>query len=219
MKSMVASLFLMLTLIGANLAAPMTSNAFYSKSNPINILAPPPAPNAVVAIYLQSPDFTVRELKYRVFYNKGEVKRIPLTGYDFKAAFTDELMNALAEEKRVTWRQQSADEVIDVVGLLDGKVSPPKLEADRLLLVNIAEYGAFLADLAADKFYISARFKLVERATGKKLWEKKLFERIDLEGKIADMQADNQKGLKEGINKVLEKVCVKIVAEMQKAKI
>ncbi len=185
----------------------------------VNALSPIAAPNAVVAVYLQSPDFTVREMKYRVFYNKGEVKRIPLTGYDFKASFTDELMNALAEEKRLAWRQQSASEMIDVVGLLDGKVSPPKLEADRLLLVNIAEYGAFLADLAADKFYIMARFKLVERATGKKIWEKKLYERIDLEGKIADMQADNQKGLKEGINKVLEKVCVKIVAEMQKAKI
>ncbi|MGH9834424.1 MAG: hypothetical protein ACREBD_16840 [Blastocatellia bacterium] len=219
MKSMLASLFLSLAFIVANTAAPMTSNAFYRDSGIINTVSPLSAPNAVVAVYLQTPDFTVREMKYRVFYNKGEVKRVPLTGYDFKAAFTDELMNALAEEKRMAWRQQSASEVIDVVGLLDGKVSPPKLEADRLLLVNIGEYGAFLADLAADKFYIMARFKLVERATGKKIWEKKLFERIDLEGKIADMQADNQKGLKEGINKVLEKVCAKIVAEMQKAKI
>jgi len=219
MKQMFANLFLALAFIVAHSVAPMTSDAFYRDPAPINTAARPSAPSAVVAVYLQSPDFTVREMKYRVFYNKGEVKRVPLTGYDFKASFTDELVNALAEEKRMAWRPQSANETIDVVGLLDGKVSPPKLEADRLLLVNIAEYGAFLADLAADKFYIMARFKLVERATGKKIWEKKLFERIDLEGKIADMQADNQKGLKEGINKVLEKVCVKLVAEMQKAKI
>jgi hypothetical protein len=218
MKSKVASQFLAILFIAASAAAPINSASLYYDSAPVSAAPLPSAPNAVVAVYLQTPDFTLREFKYRVFYNKGEVKRIPLTGYDFKAAFTDELMNALAEEKRLAWRQQSANEVIDVVGLMDRKVSPPQIEADRLLLVNIAEYGAFTASLAADKFYITAQFKLVERANGKKLWEKKLFERIDLEGKVADMQADNQKGLKEGINKVLEKVCAKIVAEMQKAK-
>lgn len=219
------SLFLLLIAISlsfvleANTAVPLTSSSFDRAASAFSTVAWPSAPNAVVAVHLQSPDFTVRELKYRVFYNKGEVKRIPLTGYDFKAAFTDELMNALAAEKRLAWRQPAANETIDVVGLLAGKVSPPQLEADRLLLVNITEYGAWLADLAADKFYLMAQFKLVERANGKKLWEKKLFERIDLTGKVADMQADNQKGLKEGINKVLEQVCAKLVAEMQKAKI
>ena len=187
MKSRLTSLFLALVISVANTAVPMTSAAFDRDSGLVSAAARPSTPNAVVAVHLQSPDFTVRELKYRVFYNKGEVKHVPLTGYDFKAAFTDELMNALAAEKRLAWRQPSANEVIDVVGLLGGKVSPPQLEADRLLLVNIAEYGAWLADLAADKFYMMAQFKLVERATGKKLWEKKLFERIDLEGKIADM--------------------------------
>lgn len=181
--------------------------------------ATPFAPTAVVSVYLQAPDFTVRELKYRVFYNKGEVKRIPLTDYDFKAAFTDELLTALAEDSRLQWRQQSREETVDVVGLWDGKVAPPQIAADRLLLVNIQEYGAFLASLAADKFYLAARFKLLDRATGRKLWEKKIYERIDLDGKIADMQAENQKGLKEGINNVLEKVCAKIVADLRKAKI
>src|SRR5262245_23052567 len=167
--------------------------------------APPAAARTVVAVYLQSPDFTVRELKYRVFYNKGEVKRVPLNDYDFKASFTDELMNALTEDKRMEWRTPASNEVIDVMGLWDRKVSPPQVDADRLLLVNIQEYGAFLASLAADKFYILAKFKLVDRTNGKKLWDKKLYERIDLDGKISDMQAENQKGLKQGINKVLEK--------------
>ncbi|MCI0490936.1 MAG: hypothetical protein L0229_30460 [Blastocatellia bacterium] len=218
MKKIVASLFLMLAFVVANSAAP-TPGKTIDRDSTAKGPALPAAPSAVVAVYLQSPDFTVRELKYRVFYNKGEVKRIPLTDYDFKAAFTDELMNALAEEKRLEWREQSADETIDVVGLYNRKVSMPQIQADRLLLVNIQEYGAFLASLAADKFYIMARFKLIDRASGKKLWEKKLYERIDLDGKIADMQADNQKGLKEGINKVLEKVCAKIVAEMRKSKL
>src|SRR5688500_406408 len=65
-------------------------------------------PATVVAVQLQSPDFSVIEMKYRVFFNKTEVKKIPLMGYDFKAALADELMNALAEDARMKWRLPSA---------------------------------------------------------------------------------------------------------------
>ncbi len=176
-------------------------------------------PRTVVAVHLVNPDFTVMQLKYRVFFNKAEVKRIPMNDYDFKAAFSDEFLNALTEDKRMEWRMQTSEEQIDVPMLLKGKGSPPSVDAERILAVGINEYGAFLADLAADKFYVSAQFRLVDRATGKKLWKKTIFERIDLDGKISEMQADNQKGLKEGINKILEKLCPKIAAEIRQARI
>ena len=174
-------------------------------------------PATVVAVQLQSPDFSVIEMKYRVFFNKTEVKKIPLIEYDFKAALTDELMNALAEDTRMKWAP--ATEVIDVFGVQKKKSALPPLHADRVLLVGVEDFGALLADLAADKFYIRAKFKLVDRATGKKLWEKSVFEREDFDGKLKDMQADNQKGLKVGINKVLEKVTRKVVADMRLARI
>lgn len=176
-------------------------------------------PRVVVAVNLVSDAFTVRELKYRVFFNKAEMKQIPLNDYNFRAAFADELLNALTTDGRMTWRLQSEGESIDVPLLIKKKVPPPSLNADRILLVNIKEYGAFLADLAKDKFYIYGQVKLIDRATGKKLWDYNVNERIDLDGKIAEMQADNQKGLKEGINKVLEKVCKKVAQDMQAAKI
>ena len=176
-------------------------------------------PSTVVAVQLQSPDFTVIEMKYRVFFNKGELKKIPLVDYDFKAAFTDELMNALAEDTRMKWRLTTDKETFEVFPVLKKKAAPPPLEADRVLLVGVQDFGALLADLAADKFYILAQFRLVDRATGKKLWEKKFYERTDFEGKLKDMQADNQKGLKVGVNKVLEKVMRKLVAEMRQARI
>lgn len=173
------------------------------------------APKTVVAVNAANPSFTVRELKYRVFYNKGEVKHIPLNDYDFKAAFTDELMNALADDKRMEWRVQTNDEQIDVPMLIKGKGQPPAVNADRILAVNIVEYGAFLASLAPDKFYVLVEFRLIDRATNKKLWKKRFYERTDFNGKLTEMQADNQKGLKEGINKILEKLCPKIVAELR----
>lgn len=176
-------------------------------------------PATVVAVQLQSPDFTVLEMKYRVFFNKGEIKKIPLVDYDFKAAFADELMNALVEDSRMKWRLTSDKETFEVFPVLKKKASLPALEADRVLLVGVQDFGALLADLAADKFYILAQFKLVDRATGKKLWEKKVYERTDFDGKLKDMQADNQKGLKVGINKVLEKVTRKVVAELRLARI
>lgn len=177
----------------------------------------PGAPSSVVAVQLQSPDFTVMEMKYRVFFNKGEIKKIPLVDYDFKAAFTDELMNALAEDARLKWRLPTDKETMDVFAVLKKKAPLPPLEADRVFLVGVQDFGALLADLAADKFYIRAQFKLIDRASGKKLWEKTIFERADFDGKLKDMQADNQKGLKVGINKVLEKVTRKLVTEMRQA--
>jgi hypothetical protein len=173
-------------------------------------------PSTVVAVQLQSPDFTVMEMKYRVFYNKGEIKKIPLVDYDFKAAFTDELMNALTEDSRMSWRVTTDKEGFEVFPVLKKKATLPQLEADRVLLVGVQDFGALLA---ADKFYILAQFKLVERVTGKTIWEKKVHERTDFDGKLKDMQADNQKGLKIGINKVLERVMRKIAADMRSARI
>lgn len=40
-------------------------------------------PATVVAVQLRSPDLTVMALKYRVFWNRAEVKKIPLLDYDF----------------------------------------------------------------------------------------------------------------------------------------
>jgi hypothetical protein len=214
-RRIVARSFLAGLVVSLGLAIPSAQGTV----EPADAAAYSAAPSAVIAVHLQSPDFTLREFKYRVFYNKSEVKRIPLSDYDFKAAFIDELVSALSEDKRLAWRRQSTNEVIDVPALWDRKVAPPQLEADILLLVNIQEYGAFTASLGQDKFYLMARFKLVQRTTGKKLWEKKLFERIDLDGNVAELQADNQKGLKVGINKVLEKLCSKLAAEIRGAKI
>jgi hypothetical protein len=176
-------------------------------------------PVTVVAVQLKSPDFTVMESKYRVFYNKAEVKKISLLDYDFKAALGDELLNALAEDTRMKWRPQSGNETIDVFGVQKKKARLPPLEADRVLLVGVEEFGAFIADLAADKFYLRVKFKLIDRATGKKLWEKKLLVTESLDGKLKDLQAENQKGLKLGVNKVLERVTRKMVADLRLARI
>lgn len=176
-------------------------------------------PTTVVVVGLKSPDLTVMEMRYRVFYNRTEVKKIPLLDYDFKAALADELLNALAEDTRMQWRAQSGNEAIDVFAVQKKKAQLPPLEADRVLLVGVEDFGAYLADLAADKFYLNVKFKLIDRATGKKLWEKKLSVTEDLDGKLKDLQADNQKALKAGVNKVLERVTRKMVADLRLARI
>jgi hypothetical protein len=110
-------------------------------------------------------------------------------------------------------------EAINVFAVQKNKAKLPPLEADRVLLVGVEDFGTILADLAADKFYLRAKFKLIDRATGKKLWEKKILVTGDLEGKLKDLQADNQKGLKTGINKVLERIVGKMVADLRLARI
>ena len=176
-------------------------------------------PVTVVAVQLKSPDLTVKELKYRVFWNKAQIKKLPFIDYDFKSALSDELLNALAEDTRMKWRPAAANETIDVFAVMKKKAQLPPLEADRVLLVGVEDFGAFLPDLARDKFYLLAKFKLIDRATGKKLWEKKLFVNEGLDGKLKELQADNQKALKIGINKVLERVTRKMVADLRLARI
>lgn len=176
-------------------------------------------PVTVVAVALKSTEFTVVEMKYRVFFNQTEIKKISLLDYDFKAALGDELLNALAEDTRMKWRLPSETEVIDVLAVRKKKAQLPPLEADRVLLVFVEDFGASLHALASDAFYLDAKFKLIERATGKKLWEKNLNVTEDLDGKLKDLQVDNQKGLKTGVNKVLERVTRKMVAALREARI
>lgn len=221
MKRVVESLLIILALIFSLNILPGPAKAFVTLASSSSSLLerPQSAPRTVVAVNLEAAEFTVRELKYRVFFNKAEMKRIPMNDYDFKAAFTDELLNALSTDGRMTWRQTTKNENVDVPLVIKKKVPPPALDAERILLVNIIEYGAFLATLAKDKFYIVAKMKLIDRATGKKLWDYNVYERIDLDGKVSEMQADNQKGLKEGINKVLEKVCRKVAEDLARERI
>ena len=169
--------------------------------------APAAGPKVLVVVHLREPDFIVNEMKYRVFYNQGEIKKIPLTDYDFKVAFTDELLNALTGDSRAEWVASTGKEGIDVLSVLDKKTSAPAgLEADRLLLVDIQQDGALVADSAADKSTLLLRMRLTDKAGTKKLWEKRWYERVDLPGKVAALQADNQKGLKEGVNKLVEQI-------------
>jgi hypothetical protein len=57
--------------------------------------------------------------------------------------------------------------------------------------------------------------KLIEKATGKKLWEKSEdieydysdSVKIKLDKKLEELQADKQRGLKEILNRVIEKFC------------
>lgn len=179
----------------------------------------PAKPKVLVVVQLRDPDFTVLEMKYRVFYNKGETKKIPLTDYDFKVAFTDEMLNALADDHRAEWVEATGQEGIDVVKVLDKKAAVPAgVAADRLLLVDIIQYGALVADLAADKFTLYLHMRMTDKTGRQKIWDKKWYERIDLPGKVADLQADNQKGLKEGVNKLVEDICKKIQLEIKKAR-
>lgn len=182
--------------------------------------APAAGPKVLVVVHLREPDFVVNEMKYRVLWNEGEVKKIPLTDYDFRVAFTDELLNALAGDSRAEWIAATGKEGIDVLSVWEKKKPvPADVEADRLLLVDISQYGAFVADLAADKFWLLLRMKLTDKSGSKKIWEKRLNERVDLPGKVAELQADNQKGLKEGVNKMVEGICKKILAEMKKVRL
>jgi len=201
----VAWLVLALVALGAGTTAPVAAGE---------------TPKAVITVKLESPEFLVNIMKYRVLFLKTERKFIPLSGYDFGAALADELLNVLAEDSRLEWRLTTEADGLDA-GKLWNDSTRRRLEladgAKAVLLVDVIEYGAFVTDLGKDKFFVHAGLKLVDTSTGKRIWQKKHFlRRSDLEGKLDALQADEQKGLKLGINAALEEFCRETAAELKK---
>jgi hypothetical protein len=173
-------------------------------------------PKTVVVIQVRSDDFLATHVKLLVLIPQFKADHIPLIDFDFKASLSDELMNALAQDTRMDWRLATEEEDVNVGYMFDNKKAPipPSLTADRLLLVDVAQYGAILRPLSSF-CYIAARMKLIEKATGKKLWEKSEdieydysdSVKIKLDKKLEELQADKQRGLKEILNRVIEKFC------------
>lgn len=164
-------------------------------------------PLTLIGVNLRSPDFQLRSIQFRVFYNKFEAKTVPLSDYDFGAALADEMKTVFSEGKKSAWSVATPEENLFVASYFDVKKKqgnlPPSVKADRLLLLDVIEYGALVGPV--DKFYIRAELRLIDRNSGRQIWKKGMFERIDLDGKMEELQADNQRGLKKGINDVLEK--------------
>jgi len=174
------------------------------------------APTAMIAVNMQTTDLLVTDMKYRVLFNKREQKAIPLTDFDFAANLQDELHSTLANDKRFQWRPAKAAEKDALAPLfapatMKAKSLPaPAVEADRVLLVS-PSYVAFIH--AMRKFIqVGVALRLVDRRTGRVLWKKTLSERTGLPDTLEDMQADNQKVLKETLNKVMDQITPKVRA-------
>lgn len=181
------------------------------------------APTAVIAVHMPTTDLQVIDMKYRVFFNKRENKSIPVTDFDFAANLQDELGSLLADDSRVRWRTAKAGEIEsikDAFGPTAWKAKTaavPGIEGDRVLLVG-ASYGAFIQ--AIRKFIeVSVAMRFVDRKTGKVLWKKSITERTKLPDTLEDMQADNQKVLKETLIKAADALTPKVQAHLRGAKL
>jgi hypothetical protein len=180
-------------------------------------------PQVVVVFNLRSSDLLVIDHKYRVFYNKFERKNLPIEGYDLRSAVQDEVMNTLAQDKRYQWRVATEADKLDPVQLADEKLRTPAMlanaQADRVLVFDVIEFGAWISGLAKDRMEIMAHVTMLDRATGKKLWKQKIWEKIPFSGDLQKLQGENQKELKEGINSLIEKACLKLKTKVAEAKI
>jgi hypothetical protein len=184
-------------------------------------------PKILVAINVRSPDFIVRKQEFKIVYAQMQNNHIPLLNYDFKAALTDELILKLNEDTRYQWQLAAESDGIEVQKLMDDKkLKPPTKEGFKyLLMVDVTEYGAVLNWLHKVS-YIAANLRLVDPATGKKIWsqskgddpgrEYHRLPRVKLPKPIAELQTNNQAELKEIVNQTIEKFCQQAPAELRK---
>ncbi|HEX9119974.1 MAG TPA: hypothetical protein VF840_05500 [Terriglobales bacterium] len=192
---------------------------------PLAAQAPPASstPQVVVVFNLRSNDLSLIDHKYRVFYNKFERKNLPIEGYDLRGAVQDEVMNTLATDKRYQWRVATDGDKLDPVQLANEKLRTAEMlsnaQADRVLVVDVAEFGAMISGLAQDRMWIAANVTMLDRASGRKLWKHGISEKIPFSGDLQKLQSENQKELKEGVNSLIEKACVKLKAKVAESKI
>ncbi len=180
-------------------------------------------PQVVVVFNLASSDLSVIDHKYRVFFNKYERKNLPIEGYDLVGAIRDEVMNMLAADKRFQWRLATDADQLDAAQLADEKHRTPQMlssaQADRVLVVDVDGFGAFITGLAKDRMEVAADVTMLDRASGRKLWKTKIWEKVPFSGDLEKLQADNQKELKEGINSLIEKACQKLQTKVAESKV
>ena len=182
----------------------------------------PGTPEVAVVFNLRSSDLAVIDHKYRVFYNKFEKKNLPIEGYDLQAAIRDEVMNTLAEDKRYKWRVATEADKLDTTQIANDKNWRSEMfssaQADRVLVIDVEGFGAFISGLAKDRMEVVAHATMLDRGTGKKLWKQRIWEKIPFSGDLQTLQADNQKELKEGVNSLIEKTCQKLMAKVAESK-
>ncbi len=183
--------------------------------------APPQATSApsgkqtIIAVHLRDPDFRILNIKFRMFYNKMENEAIPLQDYDFKAALADELVNTLAADTRAQWRLPAGDEMLYLSSYFDEKTAqgslPSSVQADRLLLVDVGQY-ALWTHSSAHRLLIISEVKMIDRASNRILWKKRVVRKLQgyKRRKEEDLLADNQKVLKELLNKLIEEYTVEV---------
>jgi len=183
--------------------------------------AAPAAPQITVLVNLRSTDVTITDIKFRAFYNKIENKVIPLTDYDLKAAIQDEVMLALAEDKRAQWRLATDEEKLDGTALADDKQRTSAMLAsvkgDRVLLVDVYGVSGFIHSMVKN-MVIGINVLLLDR-DGRKLWKKGVSAKMKFPGSIEESQADHQKGLKQAVNTLIEKSCENLKAKVREQKI
>jgi len=180
------------------------------------------APRVLLTVHMTSTDLRVLDIKFRGFYNKIEDKYIPLTDYNFAANLADELVEALADDRRAAWVGAKPDEqkVLEACFGPDWwkqkTVTPPAVEADRLLLIK-AQYMA-ATQAIVHRLSLIVNIQMVDRTTGQVLWKKAMIEGMKLPGKLEELQADNQKALKEALNKLAEQIVPKIKKHLAQQK-
>ena len=175
----------------------------------------------VVAVWARLPDYNLRKVGrgLQVFRQSGAVVSLP--GYDFEDALAQRLVAALGKDKRMEFRVAAAADPIQVRPLWEGKQRPSStLGADRLLLVSVAEFGAYTEPIGKDRSYLhEAEARLIDRVSGNVLWQfQKRWVFLGLGGKISELE-NNPDALKAALNGLLEHFSREVHQALRKAKL
>jgi hypothetical protein len=177
-----------------------------------------------VSVQVTIPDLLVLQGPTVFHLGRGE-KKIELSDFDFRASFTDELLNSINQKKVYSAHLTSDAEGIEFESLWGGRSHPPeKLDADFVMLVRVEQFAVWtkVGFGANDRFFLQGEGRVYNRA-GKKIWSWKTKPPVDeinhsitggfyvkSTAKTEQLFEDNQKVAKDGVNRIIEKWCQQV---------
>lgn len=182
----------------------------------------------VTAVEVEIPELVSLQGKTVFSVGRG-AKKVELSGFDLAAMLADELANGLQMKKVYAARTTGKTDGIPFAGLWDGSAKPPEqLEGDLFLLARVKQCTLWAKPFPGvkDRFFLEGEARLYNRS-GKKVWSwhtgpaEEEMQRTMTGGfyvsskvKTEQLFTADQKGAKDGVNRIVEKWCQKVATDV-----
>lgn len=145
-------------------------------------------------------------------------KGIATPDFNFGENLSSDFIAAMADDKRVQCVQLESSSPPAPLGTVKSHKPTPAKGIDRTLQIDVEVIQAIKIKLTPNtEFEISGKISMVDK-NGAETWSNWYTEKVKVKGNMEDFLKDNQQGLKQALNRLIEHFVVKKTADLKKRK-